>query len=50
MAHTWCKKLKEDKGVNACLIDLDEFIAAFLDRFFLLVLKKSMVQDFKNVK
>lgn len=48
--RTQFKQWKENKGIDSDPIEQDEFAAAFLDRFFLLELRESKVQDFINLK
>ncbi|KAF3676878.1 V-type proton ATPase subunit G [Capsicum annuum] len=43
-------RLKKDRGVEARLIEWEEFARAFLDRFFLLDLREAKVQEFINFK
>ena len=50
MAHTWFKKWKVDRGVDAGPIEWEEFSMAFLDRFFLLELKEAKVLEFINLR
>lgn len=50
MAQIWFKQWKENRAMDAGLVDWIEFKGAFLDRFFPLELREEKIQEFRNLR